>query len=115
MFDWLNNALDYGITEAEFWDMTLAEIERAVESKKRVKKIQDQERAAFDYALADMIGRSVSRIYSSSAKLPELYEIYPALFDKEEIQEKQQTQKDELFALRFRQFAQNYNNKNKGV
>lgn len=95
--------------------MTIAELERAIESKKRVKKIQDQEKAAFDYALADMIGRSVARIYSSTAKMPELYEIYPSLFDSEDIQEQKQTQQDELSALRFKQFAQNYNKQRGGV
>lgn len=89
--------------------MTIAELERAIESKRRVKKIQDQEKACFDYALADMIGRSVARIYSSTAKMPELYEIYPSLFDSENIQEQRQAQQDELSALRFKQFAQNYN------
>ena len=113
--EWLNNALDYGINEADFWEMTIAELERAIESKKRVKKIQDQEKAAFDYALADLIGRSISRIYSSSARMPEIYEVYPSLFDSENIQEQKQAQQQELYALRFRQFAQNYNNKNKGV
>ncbi len=94
--------------------MTIAELERAIESKKRVKKIQDQEKAAFDYALADLIGRSISRIYSSSAKMPELYEVYPSLFDSENIQEQKQAQQAELYALRFKQFAQNYNDKIRG-
>lgn len=94
--------------------MTIAELERAVESKKRVKKIQDQERAAFDYALADLIGRSISRIYSSSARMPEIYEVYPSLFDSENIQEQKQAQQAELYALRFKQFAQNYNDKIRG-
>lgn len=94
--------------------MTIAELERAIESKKRVKKIQDQEKASFDYALADMIGRSIARIYSSTARMPELYEIYPSLFDSEDIQEQKQAQQDELSALRFKQFAQNYNNKHRG-
>lgn len=94
--------------------MTIAELERAIESKKRVKRIQDQEKASFDYALADMIGRSIARIYSSTAKMPELYEIYPSLFDSEDIQEQRQKQQDELSALRFKQFAQNYNNRHKG-
>lgn len=95
--------------------MTIAELERAIESKKRVKRIQDQEKAAFDYALADMIGRGVARIYSSTAKMPELYEIYPNLFDSEDIQEQKQAQQDELSALRFKQFAQNYNKNRGGV
>jgi hypothetical protein len=114
IYKWLEVSLDFGITEFEFWDMTLAELERAIESKKRVKKREEQERASFDYVLADLIGRSISRIYSSSAKMPELSEAYPTLFDSEEIQEKKQVKKDELSAMRFRKFAQAYN-KNKEV
>lgn len=108
---WLESALDYGITEATFWEMTLAELERAISSKKRVKKQQDQERAAFDYILADLIGRSVARIYSSSAKLPEITEVYTTLFDNQDIQEKKQEKLEELSALRFKQFAQAHNKK----
>ena len=108
---WLESALDYGITEATFWEMTLAELERAISSKKRIKKQQDQERAAFDYILADLIGRSVARIYSSSAKLPEITEVYTTLFDNQSFQEKKQEQLEELSALRFKQFAQAHNKK----
>ena len=54
--------------------MTLAELIRAIESKKRVEKEKAKEKASFDYILADMIGRSVSRIYSSAATLPTLAE-----------------------------------------
>lgn len=114
IYKWLEVSLDYGFTEFEFWNMTLAELERAIESKKRIKKREEQERASFDYALADLIGRSISRIYSSSAKMPELSEAYPTLFDSVEIQEKKQVKKDELSAMRFRKFAQAYN-KNKEV
>lgn len=108
---WLESALDYGITEATFWEMTLAELERAISSKKRIKKQQDQEKAAFDYILADLIGRSVARIYSSSAKLPEITEVYATLFDNQSFQEKKQEQLEELSALRFKQFAQAHNKK----
>ena len=89
--------------------MTLAELIRAIESKKRVEKEKAKEKASFDYILADMIGRSVSRIYSSAATLPTLAEVYPTLFDSEEIEEKKQAQKDELSALRFKQFANSFN------
>lgn len=91
--------------------MTLAELDRAIKSKIRVKKRQDQEKAAFDYILADLIGRSIARLYSSSAKLPEITEVYTTLFDSQELQEKKQEQLEELSALRFRQFAQAYNKK----
>ena len=91
--------------------MTLAELERAVESKKRVYKRQAQEKAHFDYALAELIGISVSRIYNSSNKMPDIAEAYPSLFDVEVIKEKKQERKDELSALRFKQFATFHNNR----
>ena len=109
VYRWLDSALDYGISEHEFWNMTLAELIRAINSKKRMQVERAKERASFDYVLADLIGRSISRIYSSSSTMPQISEVYPSLFDSEELQEKQQKKKDELSALRFKQFAQSYN------
>lgn len=111
VYKWLENALDYGITESEFWSMTMAEIERAINSKKRVMKIQAQEKASFDYILADLIGRSIGRIYSSSTKIPEIAAVYPSLFDSQEVEEKRAEKKAELSALRFKQFAESFNKK----
>lgn len=91
--------------------MTLAEIIRAIESKKRVQLLEAKQKAINDYQLADMIGRSIARIYSSSAQMPEISEVYPSLFDSEEIEEQRQKKKDELTAARFRQFAQIHNSK----
>ena len=91
--------------------MTIAELDRLIESKKRIQKREQQDKASFDYILADLIGRSIARLYSSSAHMPEISEAYPTLFDSEEIQEKKQEKKDELSALRFKQFAQSYNKK----
>lgn len=91
--------------------MTLAELWRLIESKKRIQKREQQEKASFDYILADLIGRSVARLYSSSAKLPEISEMYPTLFDSKDIQEKKQEKQMELSALRFKQFAQAHNKK----
>ena len=109
IYKWLDNALDYGISEHDFWDMTIAELTRAIASKKRIQKQQAQEKASFDYILADLIGRSISRLYSSSVTVPEIAEVYPSLFDSEEIEEKKQEKRDELSILRFKQFAQTYN------
>lgn len=95
--------------------MTLAEVNRAVNSKIRMIKIEDEKKASFDYILADLIGRSVSRIYSSSSKMPSLSEAYPSLFDKEREMEAIQQKKAELSALRFKQFANSYNSKYKEV
>lgn len=91
--------------------MTLAELNRAIESKQRMKTLADKEKATFDYVLAELIGRSIARIYSSAATYPDISEVYPSLFDSIEIQEQKQKQKDELSALRFRQFAQAHNSK----
>lgn len=110
-FKWLETALDYGISENIYWDMTLAEAIRAVESRKRVLKAEAQQKASFDYILADLIGRSVSRIHSAANKMPQLYEVYPSLFDAEIMEEQQQQKRDELSAMRFKQFAAAFNNK----
>lgn len=95
--------------------MTIAELNRYVDSKKRTQKIQAQEKASYDYILADLIGRSVARIHSSAASMPRLSDAYPALFDSEVVEEKLQEKKDELSALRFKQFANSFNKKFKEV
>lgn len=96
--------------------MTLAELERAIASKRRIEKIRAQEKASFDYILADLIGRSVARTQSSANKMPEISAAYPSLFDSQEIEEKKAEKRAELSALRFKLFAKAYNEKfNKGA
>ena len=114
LMSWLESALDYGMSEWDFWNMTLAEVVRFVESKQRIQKIQAQEKATFDYRLADLIGSSISRIYSSTGHMPTIEEAYPTLFDTQAIQEQQQQQKDQLSAIRFKQFAESYNKRFNG-
>lgn len=113
VYKWLNNALDYGLSECDFWTMTPAEVFRAMDSKKRVMKIQAQEKASFDYILADLIGKSIARIHSSKISYPELIEVYPSLFDTKAIEEKKLEKKTELSAIRFKQFADSHNKKYK--
>lgn len=91
--------------------MTFAEVSRFIASAKR----KERRKASFDYVLADLIGRSVARVHNSSNQLPSLAEAYPSLFSKEEEEEEIQARKDELSALRFRQFAQSYNKRLTGV
>ena len=93
--------------------MTLAEVNRAIASRNRVKKLEAQEKASFDYILADLIGRSVGRIYSSSTKLPEIAAVYPSLFNTQEVEEKRAEKKAELSALRFKLFVNSFNEKMK--
>lgn len=89
--------------------MTIAELIRFADSKQRVMKQQAQEKATYDYILADLIGQSIGRLYSSSANLPDISEVYPTLFDSQQVEEKKQKQRDELSALRFKQFAKSFN------
>ena len=108
-------ALDCGITERDFWEMTVGEVFRSVRSKQRIEKHKAQEKATFDYILANMIGFSAARIIDSKVKMPSIEEFYPSLFDEEkkQKQEKINQQKMELSALRFKQFANFHNNKYK--
>ena len=92
--------------------MTVAELERAIQSKNRIRRVKAQEQASYDYLLAGLIGRNVAAVLDNRNKVPTLYEAYPTLFDdvKEQQEEQIKQQKMELSALRFRQFAQSYNN-----
>lgn len=114
VYKWLNNALDMGITEERFWNMSIAELTREIDSRKRQERDAARETAAHNYILADLIGRSVARLYSSTAKMPTLADAYPSLFNSEEIEEQQQRKKDELTIMRFKQFAASHNKKYRG-
>ena len=99
--------------------MTPGEVIRAVESKRKLLRIEAQEKASYDYILAGLIVKGVSITLGSKESYPQIEEVYPNLFD-DVIQEKNeeiQRQKMNLSALRFKQFAQSYNNnfKNKEV
>lgn len=95
--------------------MTPGEVTREIESKERVKKIESQEKASFDYLQAGLIGKYISVILDGKGSIPPIEEVYTGLFDDviQQQQEERQRKQDELSALRFRQFAQSYNNKRK--
>jgi hypothetical protein len=115
IINYLEGALDYGIKECDFWNMTLAELDRAIASYNRVKKVEEQEKAMFDYILADLIGRSAARILNSNNEYPHISAVYPHLFEDTELKEKQAEQKAELSALRFKLFAESFNKNYKGA
>lgn len=94
--------------------MTFAEVRRALISRNKVKRAEMQEKASYDYILAELIGRSIARIYNSSATYPEIGDVYPTLFNSEEIEQKKQEQRESLSALRFKQFAHSYNKRFNG-
>ena len=117
----LENALDFGISEFDFWNMTFAEIDRLVASKVRQRQYEAKERASYDYIMASLIGRAFATTMSKDATYPEIYEVYPSLFQEEgkiRMEQKEQEKQEilsELSALRFKQFAQSYNKQYKEV
>jgi hypothetical protein len=40
-----------------------------------------QDRAFFDYQLSNLIGISVSRLFSSDSSLPDISDVYPGIFE----------------------------------
>lgn len=109
----MDRVLDYGISENDFWNMTLREIENYLKSRARVRKIEAQERASYDYIQATLIIKGVGIALGSKQEFPTIEQAYPGIFEDvvEQKQNEVQQKKDELSALRFRQFAQSYNKK----
>lgn len=99
--------------------MTPGEVIRAIESRNRVAKIEIREKATYDYIQATLIIKGVSICLGDKSSFPTPQEAYPGIFDEvqEEQKQKVQERKDQLSTLRFKQFAQSYNNnfKNKEV
>ena len=99
--------------------MTPGEVIRAIESKNRLIKIEAQERATYDYIQAQLIVKGVSICLGDKSSYPSIHEAYPGIFEEviKEQEQKVQEQKMSLSALRFKQFAQSYNDnfKNKEV
>lgn len=108
----LDNALDLGIYEQDFWNMTIGELDRLVNSRQRVEKHRAKERATFDYTLAMLIGRAVTGS-DEEHPFPDLYDVYPKLFEeeKQKIEEERSAQQAQLSAIRFIQFAESFNKK----
>jgi hypothetical protein len=108
----LDNALDWGITEEQFWNMTIGELDRLVSSCRRVEKHRLKERATMDYTLALIIGKAV-RGADEEHPFPGLYEVYPDLFREEAIKKAkdEEEQQAQLSAIRFIQFAESFNSK----
>ena len=109
----LDTALDYGIAEKDFWEMTVAEIQRATKSIARVKKIEAQEKASYYYTLANLIAKGVAKVLGDKSDYPKIEEVFPSLFADtvEEREAASEEQRMSLSALRFKQFAQSYNKK----
>ena len=92
--------------------MTLAELERAVASKKRIRRLEAREKAQYDHVLGQLIGIACGKAFGSVKKeYPSLDAAYPSLFTAEEILKRKQEQQAGQLALKFRQFAESFNSR----
>ena len=106
---WLQPAINLGLDEERFWEMTLIEVKRYSDGATWRLKSQAQ----FDYILANLIGYSVSRVVSSEAEFPSIEKVYPHLFEEEAAElKKKQTEEDAMITNsknRFLEFALKHN------
>ena len=79
--DLLIKCLEAGITEEFFWKSTYGEMLRYMKAYSNILLRERQDKASFDYQLSNLIGISVSRLFSSDSKFPEIYDAYPTIFD----------------------------------
>lgn len=101
--------MDIGLSEREFWRMTLAELMHYFQSRKRQIERDRKERATFDYIQARIIGAVFAATQDRRNKVPTLEEAYAELFDTPEERQRRADREAELFAARFIQFAQAHN------
>ncbi len=99
--------------------MTPGEVNRHIDAQNKIRKLENQEKASYDYIQAQLIIKGIGIILSGKEEFPTLQQAYPGVFDDivAQQEEKIREQKMSLSALRFKQFAQSYNDrfKNKEV
>lgn len=108
----LQPAINLGLAESDFWEMTKAEVERYMEGA--VWRIKSK--AQLDYVLADLIGMSIGRMLDSKNTFPTIEKAYPTLFSEEDKKAAEEEARTVNSVNSFLAFAQRHNAKlNKGV
>lgn len=91
--------------------MTKAEVERYLQGAVwRMKQ-----KAQFDYSLAELIGVSIARIMDSGNQFPNIYDVYPHLFEEEKQEQEEIDTATTNSMNNFMAFAMKHNAKLKGV
>lgn len=103
----LQPAINLGLEEEKFWEMTVAEIERYMEGATWRYKMKAQ----FDYILADLTGISIARVVSKGATMPTIEEVYPTLFEAELKKKREEEIRITNSTNRFMEFALKHNAK----
>ena len=75
-------------------------------------KLEAKEKASTSYIQALLIGRVVLSAFDSNITVPKIHEVYPSLFQEDKTAEKKIVEQQNLLsALRFKQFADSFNNR----
>lgn len=90
----LKVCLEAGIVEDDFWEMTYKEIVNYMKAYKKRREVEFKELVTINHLLGDLIGMSVSRLFSKDAKYPSVVEMFPNLYKEEQEALKEQKQKE---------------------
>lgn len=79
----LESALYCGISIDAFWNYTIDDVKLLIEAFNKREKNKMQWEAQQTYINAMLVGRTTANILSNGkSKIPQLYEVFPNLFDK---------------------------------
>lgn len=111
MMDLLEQCMSIGMREEDFYNSTLTQVTRYVEAHNKQQENQMQEKAYFDYQLANLIGMSVARLLSKNAKYPEFEKAYPFINQSSKSKETDEDWQMEVQRNRLREWAEQMNRK----
>lgn len=98
----LNRISQYGLTEEQFYRLTVGEMKRLAESYHLEETEHFKRQAEMDYIQSNLIASNVSTIFSNKNKILSFEEVYGHLFTEDEI-EKMKTSREEQRQERTRQ------------
>lgn len=95
MNEMLVQCMSIGMREEDFYNSTLSQVTRYVEAHNKQKQQEMEEKAFFDWQLANLICMSVGRLMSKDAKYPKLHEAYGFLDTEENRQIREEQERKE--------------------
>ena len=103
--------LDIGGSPFDFWEYTPLEILDLIESFNRVYIQKKKEKIIESYRLSQMIANHVSLLISNEAKVLDVWEYAPELFNEEKAQVEEQRRQQQVLQHKeqMRAFAERFN------
>lgn len=103
--------MDCGILPDQFWGYSLSEIIDLIKSYQRIEKRRMKDTVIYNYQLANLIKLTVGSLLSDEINTPDIYELYPDMFNEEKIiSDKERIEKELLLHKeRMRDFAIRFN------